>query len=190
MESDKKYFVLDGEENKGPFSFNEVLEQEITPQTYLWYYGLDGWKFAHELAEFKEHFAAISPPEPPKIEPVVQEASFTPETNIEGVEKPFDSAKGEMETTPVDTINQPSQATYAPIPENYLLYSAIVSLIMCLPLGVIALYYSTQVHPRYYRGDLAGALDASQNAKQWCTIGFIVTAIFWGFMILGFVFGF
>jgi|GEM_PF-2812309 len=187
MESDKKYFVLDGEENKGPFSFDEVLAQEITPETYLWYYGLDGWKYANELDEFRDYFASITPP-PPIPKPV--EPTTVPKTVIEGVEKPFESAMGEAENTTIaiDYTNQQAQAPYGPFPENYLAYSIIVTLIMCLPIGVVAIYYSTQVHPLYFKGDVVGALKASQSAKQWCTIGFIIAAIFWVCLVFEFVF--
>jgi hypothetical protein len=60
----------------------------------------------------------------------------------------------------------------APIP-NYLWQSIVVTLLCCLPAGVAAIVYATRVRGRQQRGDVQGALDASQKAKIWCIVALV-----------------
>jgi hypothetical protein len=61
----------------------------------------------------------------------------------------------------------------APIP-NYLIQSILVTLCCCIPLGVVAIIFAAQVNSKLAAGDIAGAREASANAKKFCWIGFIV----------------
>jgi hypothetical protein len=54
-----------------------------------------------------------------------------------------------------------------PRPDNYLWQGIAVTVCCCLPLGIVSLVYSSQVTSKYDRGDYAGALEASENAKNW-----------------------
>lgn len=55
---------------------------------------------------------------------------------------------------------------------NYLVFSILVTLGCCLPVGIAAIVYSGQVNTKLQAGDIAGALQASRNAKMWCWISF------------------
>ena len=64
-----------------------------------------------------------------------------------------------------------------PIPPqipNYLAASILVTLCCCLPFGIVALVYASQVNSKLAAGDVAGAQIASNNARLWCWIAFIV----------------
>lgn len=65
---------------------------------------------------------------------------------------------------------------------NYLVFSILVTVFCCLPLGIAAIIYSTQVDKFLRMGDLNGALEASRKAKNFCLIsvvaGFIVGVIY------------
>lgn len=65
----------------------------------------------------------------------------------------------------------PPQA-YGPPPESYLVWSILATLLCCLPFGVVAIIYSTQVSSKSAAGDFVGALAASKNAKTWCWVSF------------------
>jgi len=65
----------------------------------------------------------------------------------------------------------PPQQQFQPRPrvQNYLVW-AIISILLCIPTGIVAMVYSTQVNTKLSAGDLAGATKASNNAKIWCIV--------------------
>lgn len=74
-----------------------------------------------------------------------------------------------------------------PVP-NYLVQSILVTLFCCLPLGIVAIITSKQVDDKLRVGDYAGAVEASNKAKNYCmislVIGIIVSIIYF---IIGFI---
>jgi len=55
---------------------------------------------------------------------------------------------------------------------NYLVQAILVTLCCCLPVGIPAIIYASQVKTKLAAGDFAGAQASSKNAKLWCWIGF------------------
>ena len=55
---------------------------------------------------------------------------------------------------------------------NYLVQSILVTLCCCLPLGIVAIIFATQVDGKLAAGDLTGAMEASSKAKLFSWIGF------------------
>lgn len=62
----------------------------------------------------------------------------------------------------------PAGGTPSSVP-NYLVV-AILSLFCCMPLGIAAIIFATQVNGKVAAGDMAGALDASKKAKMFSFI--------------------
>ncbi len=50
---------------------------------------------------------------------------------------------------------------------NHLVWAILTTLFCCLPLGIVSIVYASQVDGKRAVGDLAGARQASQNAKTW-----------------------
>jgi len=61
------YFYSDGTGQRGPFSFNQLKDENIKKETLVWYEGLEDWKPAKEIEEIEEIFQ-LSPPPIPTIE--------------------------------------------------------------------------------------------------------------------------
>jgi hypothetical protein len=56
---------------------------------------------------------------------------------------------------------------------NYLVQSILTTLCCCLPFGIVALVYSTQVNAKLAAGDLTGAQASSNSARTWVIVAFI-----------------
>lgn len=99
------------------------------------------------------------------------------------------SACGSPLQVPQSPGSQPygqQQAGYgnnAPIEvPNYMVYSILVTLFCCLPLGIAAIILSSQVNTKLAVGDIQGAMNASKTARMLCIIsvalGFIFTLMY------------
>src|SRR6186713_1106745 len=58
----KKYFYSDGLAKFGPFTFEELKNENIKKETLIWFEGLENWKSAESINEFKEIFELLPPP--------------------------------------------------------------------------------------------------------------------------------
>jgi hypothetical protein len=65
----------------------------------------------------------------------------------------------------------------------------VVTLLCCVPAGVVAIVFATRVQGLQQMGDVQGALDASQKAKTWCIVslvlGLVGVALFIGLGVAG-----
>lgn len=81
-----------------------------------------------------------------------------------------------------------------PKPANNLVGAILVTLFCCLPFGIPAIVYASQVDSKHQAGDHDGALEAAANSKKWMWISFwigIVPMVLWVFMLItAFISGF
>src|SRR5262249_46113366 len=75
--------------------------------------------------------------------------------------------------SPSTPQGQPGVQPVANVP-NYLVPAILVTVLCCLPFGIVAIVYASQVNDRLRAGDIVGAQAASKNAKIWCLIGGIL----------------
>jgi hypothetical protein len=83
-----------------------------------------------------------------------------------------------MEQTPLQSTSTPQGAP----PKNWLVESIIVTILCCLPAGIVGIIYATQVNTKWNNGDYEGARKASKDAGLWTKIGFF---IFLGLFAIG-----
>lgn len=57
-------------------------------------------------------------------------------------------------------------------PPNYLVFAILTTIFCCQILGIVSIVFAAQVNSRWNSGDIAGANDASRNAKLWAWIAF------------------
>ena len=84
----------------------------------------------------------------------------------------------------MDIITPPQQ------PKNWLAESILVTLLCCLPFGIVGIVNAAQVSSRFASGDYDGYLRASQEAAKWTKIGFwvgigVIALYFLFFVVLG-----
>ena len=92
--------------------------------------------------------AVPPPPPPPQASYTPPQASYTP-------------------PPPGSSFGAPPPTAEVP---NYLWQSIVVTLCCCLPFGIVAIIFAAQVNDKLRRGDVAGAMQASKQAKMWCLI--------------------
>lgn len=76
-----------------------------------------------------------------------------------------------------------SMAAQGPPPPNYLVW-AILSVVLCWPVAIAAIVFSTQVNAKWSTGDVAGAQDSSRKAKKFTIWAAVLGVILY---VLGFV---
>jgi hypothetical protein len=59
-------------------------------------------------------------------------------------------------------------------PDNYLVWAILVTVLCCLPFGIVSLVYSTRVSGQWVQGRYAEAQASADNAKKWAIIGAVV----------------
>ena len=80
--------------------------------------------------------------------------------------------------------NEIIQKIESPIPQevqkvsSHLAPAILTTIFCCLPFGIVAIVNAAQVNGRLSRGDYAGALRASQNAKTWCWIALASVVVY------------
>lgn len=52
-------------------------------------------------------------------------------------------------------------------PDNKLVWSILVTLFCCLPLGIVAIIKSAEVNSKWSSGDVAGAQQSAADAGKW-----------------------
>ena len=72
---------------------------------------------------------------------------------------------------------------------NYLAFAILSTIFCCIPAGIPAIVYSSQVNSKLLAGDLVGAQAASNNAKLWCWISFGLGLATMGVCVLAGVLG-
>lgn len=70
-----------------------------------------------------------------------------------------------------------------PMPDTYLVWSVLITILCCLIPGIVAIIFSSSVSSKYYAGDIEGARRASRNAQIWCIIS-IVSGVIWATLYL------
>jgi hypothetical protein len=72
-------------------------------------------------------------------------------------------------TVPPPMLSNASTGTRDSVP-NYLIPAIFCTACCCLPFGIPAIVYATQVNSKSAAGDVVGAQKASAKARMWCWI--------------------
>lgn len=60
-----QWFISRDGQNLGPFPPNQLLQNGLTRDSYVWRTGMDGWQRAAEVADLASVLASVPPPPPP-----------------------------------------------------------------------------------------------------------------------------
>lgn len=86
----------------------------------------------------------------------------------------------------VQDLPSPSAGTgYRPEVPNHLVLAILATFFCCLPFGIVAIVYASQVNGKLDAGDVAGAEEASRQASLWGWIAFgLGVAVGVGYFVL------
>lgn len=70
-----------------------------------------------------------------------------------------------------DSFTHSSATPVVAVP-NYLVQSILVTLLCCIPFGIVAIVYAAQVNTKAEYGDIDGAIQTSKKAKKFVWISF------------------
>lgn len=90
---------------------------------------------------------------------------------------------------PPPSPGYPPQQPAGQAPNNYLVWSILVTLFCCLPFGIVAIVKSSQVNGLWAQGRYAEAQASAESAKKWviwsAVIGVVVGVIYGILMAVG-----
>lgn len=180
-----KYWVIINNKQEGPFTLEELARYPLTLQTPVWHQGLPQWVKVKDVAEVRfqveQRRQAATPPY--GTDPYVSREGAPVNNNvpvnrgISGISNPYRPAGQRPYGAP---YRQPApQGEAAPErPSTYLGWAIAATLLCCLPLGVVAIFYASSVNNKYRRGDYAGARKASERAELWIILA-VTIGLLW-----------
>lgn len=157
-----KYYIILNDVQLGPLDEQELRRLPVTPQTPVWHEGMADWAPCGTVGELADMFAATPPSihrAPAGYDPVA--ASFSSGGYRQG---PTAAPGSSFEQIPE-------------CPQTYLGWSILVTMLCCLPFGVVAIIKSCGVTTSYNRGDYESALKNSKEAQTWIIVSVVVGLI-------------
>ena len=90
----------------------------------------------------------------------------------------------------MENLNIVPPGPKGPFSENWLVEAILVTLLCCLPFGVVGIIFAAQVNTKQQAGDMEGAEKSRREAAKWTKLGFwiglgvlVLYVIFW--LVLG-----
>jgi Interferon-induced transmembrane protein len=78
---------------------------------------------------------------------------------------------------PPPPYNAPQGGAPLQQPDNYLVWSILVTVLCCLPFGIVSIINAAKVNGLWGSGQYAEAQAASENAKKWAIWGAVAGVI-------------
>lgn len=184
-----KFWIYQDGAQKGPFTVLELFEMNVSPQTPVWFEGLDKWRPASEIDSLKpllegdrgfyenqeSEVPADEAPVSVLVEETVEAAVVEPEVKAEPEKPASKYAPGRRAPRRADLPDEPC-------PPTYLGWSIFLTVCCCSPISLASLAASIFVSTYYNSGRLDKSRRAS-NIAAWL----IMIAIALGFLPVIFV---
>lgn len=195
-----KYWVIFNNKQEGPYTLEQLQQYPLTMQTPVWHQGLPQWVTADRVPELR---FMIQQMEQARMQygsqPYVQQTPPMPQQTCYQQQPPY--AQQQQQYFQQQPYQQPYDNSWGPRPgyrrqqqqpdvktsatgvaeerpSNYLGWAIAVTLLCCMPLGVVAIIYAAGVNNKYDRGDVTGARKSSERAQLWIILS-IVLGLIW-----------
>lgn len=182
---------------EGPFAPDQLPFNRMDPQTPVWYEGLDYWMPASAAPVTADLLRRYYAGEMQRRDNTVDvETSAQSETNIDfgtssQSEGPVDEGRPSWQRERQTSWQQSSAQKYAAYshapqsrqtqekcPATYLVWSIIMTLLCCNPLGIVAAVLGWTVTSKYNNYDYEGARRRSELTAWWFIITIVTSLIF------------
>lgn len=166
---------MDGQTQKGPVSIEQLVEN-ITLDTYVWCDGMDNWQKANSVKEIVDAFSNKQ-----NANNVDNHEDYYQSNNNDSYY--HNTSNNNQNNNNYQSSNQNNyqnnyQNNNAPKMQNYFVLSLLCLLLCCVPLGIVSLLNSRNCDKALASGDIEGAKEYAQKAKNWAIAGFITGFIF------------
>jgi len=85
----KEYYYLEGEEQKGPFSLEDLKSKGLTGETYVWSDDMDNWKKLKDLPDLQQLLKIKrTPPPPPPAEQLSSKTEVSGHVHLTKMKEP------------------------------------------------------------------------------------------------------
>lgn len=175
-----KFYIVENQKPVGPFEVTQLVERGIKGSDLVWAEGMTDWAPAESVDEIREALYSSysggrdaeaesgynfkSEPEPPC--PPVQ-PQFPP------INQPYSQQSAPQPQYP-NAPQQPYYGNEIP-PKTWLAESILVTILCCLPFGVVGIIKASNVSSLWQAGRFEEARAASASAKKWTLIGFFAS---------------
>ena len=88
----------------------------------------------------------------------------------------------------MENLNMAPPGPKGPFSENWLVEAILVTILCCLPFGVVGIIFAAQVNTKQQAGDMEGAEKSRGEAAKWTKIGFWIGIAQWVLLILFYMF--
>lgn len=171
------YYTKAGEK-QDPITQEALLEMlrsgEISTKELVWKQGMEGWK---EVSQVPLLAAAVLARKEAAPEDMAAPPSPREQSRPTGGASPYQSPT---------TQPYPATALQPGVPiQSYLWQSIVVTLLCCLPFGIVAIVYASRVNGLIARGDLPAAQAAADKAKLWSIISLVSGLVISGLSVIG-----
>jgi len=167
----KIWIHIDGQQ-LGPYELNQLPVGQMTAETPVWYDGLERWTPASE-APLTAPLFSPGTDEAPSTEPTGEaDETATPASDPFGLHKIPSRQNHDIEAGKIEE---------AKCPPTYLVWSILLTICCCNPLGIVPIITGAQVSSRFNNMDFEGAKRASRITEWWVVICFVL-----GLMMLPF----
>lgn len=167
------YYYLDNNgAQQGPVDKNLLRSLGVTADTLVWKKGMEQWVKASLVPELRPIFIS----EPVDTPPTPLNASQRPYTN-ENVGYNKDEKSSETTTAASAYSAGTANNTKPAKPNNNLIFAIVTTILCCIPLGAVAIYYAYQSDLAYNAGDLQAAESNGKKARNWSIASVVLGAI-------------
>ena len=159
------YYYIDSDGvTLGPVDIEYFKEFNINGNSWVWYEGLPQWVNASTISEIQNYTKDNLP------------VSFSTSTRKDVV----DITKENYNTPNKEVISDEEiEELHSTAPKTWLLESILITVLCCMPFGIVGIIYGSRVGSYWSQGLYAESLEASNKAGFWVRLAVMVTVILW-----------